>query len=238
MKDIIKGIVAEAATEVSKKPIDLLCEIISNWLRHRFRDTLNKDFVINAEEDAIKNEIQNRCKELAKEIPTDRLTDPNKQVTTAALDSMLFCSDNDLMREMFIKIMVSTMDTTRCKYAHPSFPHILKQLSPIDAQVFTMIRPNRFYNILNKPNGKCLKVDERKYIIVDEMPDFSLSDNTPLSFAVLSMLGLIAISEGTTITNTDFSGYKASAVLNSIPSRLKLTPLGILFYKCCLGDEQ
>ncbi len=238
MKDIIKEIVAETATEVSKKPIDFLCEIISNWLRHRFRDTLNKDFVINAEEEAIKNEIVIRCRELAKAIPTDKLTNPNKQVTTAALDSMLFCTDNDLMREMFMNIMVSTMDSTRQKYTHPSFPHILKQLSPLDACLFSMIKPNKSYKITEQFTENSVKVDENKYVVLENSQEVKYPEDTPLSFTVLSMMGLIIISEnGVSADQLPKSNGDVSIALILNNEQIRLSPLGVLFYKCCLGDE-
>lgn len=239
MKNVIEDIAGKAATEISDKPINVLCEIISNWLKHRFKETLNKDFVKDTEEEAIKNEIQLRCQELVKDIPSDRLISPNKQITTAALDSMLFCTDNESMREMFVSIMISTMDSSRKKYAHPSFPHILKQLSPLDACLFSMIKPNKTYKITRQFAENGIKFDEARYVVFENSQKISQAENTPLSFTVLSMMGLIVISDkgvSAEMLPEEPNGITPISVIFDNPY-LKLSPLGILFYKCCLGDE-
>jgi hypothetical protein len=241
MDEILKDKVAESTVQTvekaTSKTIKQLDDFIYHWFKRRHKETIDKNFVEDAEEEAIHEEIRKRCRECVEKIPTDRLINLDKQITTAALDSMLLCDDNTTMRDMFINIMVSTVDSSKRKYAHPSFPHILKQLSPTDASIFSMIKPGKVYKIIPKKTEGSIMIDDNQYVNFGNSANFPDNQNTPLSFTVLSMFGLIAISqEGTTMETykSDFGSH--SATLKNKTPDVKLTPLGVLFYKCCIGE--
>lgn len=67
-------------------------------------------------------------------IPQDRLTEPDIQTVAPALENAKFCVEKKELRDMFSKLISSSMDSLKADYVHPSFGEIIKQMTPLDAQ--------------------------------------------------------------------------------------------------------
>lgn len=67
------------------------------------------------------------------EIPDDKKLEPSLQTTAQALENSKYCVSSEILREMFTKLISGSMNSDTASLAHPSFPEILKQLSPSDA---------------------------------------------------------------------------------------------------------
>lgn len=178
--------------------------------------------------------FKNSLEEKIESIPAERRIEPNTQIVCQALEDAKFCAENEQIREMFASLIASTMDNQTSCNVHPSFSGLLKQLSPLDALVFSKIKPGRVYPIKKAEEKNSLELSFNKFVILDEENVFLKDKNTTLSFEVLLKQGLIrVIYESNEMEKRDYD-----YVVVERPGRVYLTHLGYMFYKCCLGDEE
>lgn len=89
-------------------------------------------WVINGEE-SIRLTAQ-AVQEKAKNIPEEKLTEPESYVAIPAVQQLSYCYDSEELRELYANLLVSSMNIDTKYYVHPSFVDIIKQLSPMDAK--------------------------------------------------------------------------------------------------------
>lgn len=68
-----------------------------------------------------------------KEIVLEDLKEPPLAIAGPALDTAKYYLEEEGLRDMFAKLVASSMDKSKDDLIHPSFVQILKELSPIDA---------------------------------------------------------------------------------------------------------
>lgn len=66
-------------------------------------------------------------------IPEDRLCEPPLSIVGPALEASKYHFEEPVVREMFAKLIASSMDRERIKSCHPAFVDIIRQMSPLDA---------------------------------------------------------------------------------------------------------
>ncbi|MCY1690720.1 DUF4393 domain-containing protein [Exiguobacterium sp. SL14] len=67
------------------------------------------------------------------EIPEGNLIDPPLNIVGSALEASKFHIEEDEIRQMFAKLIASSMNSDSSPYVHTSFVETIKQLSPLDA---------------------------------------------------------------------------------------------------------
>lgn len=73
-------------------------------------------------------------------IPKEKQIDPSIQITAQALENSKYCISSNELRTMFVNLITSTMNKDFEPFVHPSFPEILKQMSPKDAHFLTLFK--------------------------------------------------------------------------------------------------
>lgn len=68
-------------------------------------------------------------------IPESKRTEPSLQVTAQALENSKYCISSKELRNLFVNLISGSMNSDYEPYVHPSFGEIIKQMSPIDAQL-------------------------------------------------------------------------------------------------------
>ncbi|WP_394870542.1 DUF4393 domain-containing protein [Clostridium butyricum] len=91
--------------------------------------------------------------ELSK-IPEDKLTEPQLSIIGPALEASKYYIEENELRKMFAKLIAASMNVDTKNTVHPSFVEIIKQFSPLDAQVLSIfkswhIRPIVTYKLVN-----------------------------------------------------------------------------------------
>ena len=91
-------------------------------------------------------------------IPADKYIEPSIQVTAQALENSKYCVESEVLRNMFVNLISGTMNKDYAGNTHPSFPEILKQMSPTDAYVikefqFSSRKPIVNYKIKQSKGG-------------------------------------------------------------------------------------
>jgi hypothetical protein len=69
------------------------------------------------------------------EIPEEFLIEPQMHIVGPAIEASKFYIDSEELRQMFANLIASSIDSRKIEQTHPSFVEIIKQLSPLDAQV-------------------------------------------------------------------------------------------------------
>lgn len=72
--------------------------------------------------------------ELSK-IPEDQLVEPKLSIVGPALEASKYYIEDEELRKMFAKLIVSSMDAELTDLSHPSFIEIIKQLSSVEALI-------------------------------------------------------------------------------------------------------
>ena len=200
--------------------------------------------------------------ELAQETkskPVECLTDPKQQVVGQALDLAKNCLSEKEIRQMFARLIANAADCRYQSVVHPSFPAIISELSPLDAENLKLFYPSDKLPIINcciryKDDGN-VNTFENCFI---ENPKMQSKEDLLLQSAsidALSRLGIIKVDYTSWFTNEAI--YKK--FLKSIPmvetqniveSSLStskydradmekgivgLTPLGKTFVKVCFS---
>lgn len=78
-----------------------------------------------------------------RKIPEDKRADPDIQIVGQALNASLYCVENEAVRQMFVKLITSTMNYDLRDKSHPIFIDILSKMNPLDAYLFKVIAKER-----------------------------------------------------------------------------------------------
>lgn len=144
--------------------------------------------------------FEKSCREKIEAIPEEKLIEPDTQTASIALEESKFCIENAELREMFANLIASTMNSDTAEIAHPSFPQILKQMSPFDAKLFRSLR-----GITNAAIGEYRKkLSNKGYITLqsnvylenlsEDQTDEGRIVRQATSITLLERLGLINLS--------------------------------------------
>lgn len=196
---------------------------------------------------------QNELNDSIKLIPPERVQEPSLQTTAQALENSKYCISSDYLRKMFVKLITSTMDTQFDPYTHPSFPEIIKQMSPLDAELLSSFQTKSSQPIVNfrlsSSSGGTRTIE--RYIFFD----INGSHSYPYAASISSLerFGLLSVDFSRWFSDlstykifTDFPYFKhlqseytnknSGASLEIEKGICTLTPLGMHFIKSCLPE--
>lgn len=128
-------------------------------------------------------------------IDEKNIQEPPLAIVGPALEASKYYIEDKVLREMFAKLISTSMDKSVSLNAHPSFVEIIKQLAPLDAIIL-----KSFKNLASHPVARIIQkhvngyFDLMDYFVVnDDIVQYSIIDITK-SIANLNRLGLIKIS--------------------------------------------
>lgn len=80
----------------------------------------------------------NNLVEKTKDMDAEDLKEPEMHIIGPAIEATTFYMENEILREMFEKLILSSMKYSQAEFVHPAFVEIIKQLSPLDAQIIAL----------------------------------------------------------------------------------------------------
>ena len=181
-------------------------------------------------------------------IPENRLCEPSLSTIGPALEASKYYFEAPKIREMFSKLIASSMDCNLVDEVHPSFTEIIKQMSPLDAQnlvLFESWLPVAEYRAIDD-NGHYTVLLRNAFLANTAMQNITRQS---LSISSLERLGLIGTSYDQYLAQdnlyTDFEKIKSYEEIkqqaNALNKELEIhhglawiTPLGKQFRKICL----
>lgn len=84
-------------------------------------------------------DFKNKLEKEVSEIPEDNLKEPTLCIAGPALEASKFFFNEEELRNMFSKLIASSMDSSKVNHTYPSFAEIIKQMSKLDAQNLKII---------------------------------------------------------------------------------------------------
>lgn len=72
-------------------------------------------------------------------IPPDRIVEPKASIVSPLLQGLAFSLDEELLKEMYLKLLASAMDDKTEPTTHPAFVEVIKQLSSDEALILDFV---------------------------------------------------------------------------------------------------
>lgn len=93
-------------------------------------------------------DYQKSLVEKIEHIPHDNLIEPDLQIIAPAFEASKYCIEKSELRNMFVNLIVASIDSQKEGYVHPIFTDIIRRLSAFDAKLLKMITTQSFDNDL------------------------------------------------------------------------------------------
>lgn len=136
--DQTKGVAVEVykdALKPSIQPIGTMLSYLPRTLRLAFSRW--EKWLISGEEsirltaESLKDKVSN--------IPEEKLVEPELYVAVPAIQQILYCQDNEELRDLYANLLASSMNADKKWQVHPAFVDIIKQLTPDEAKMIKSI---------------------------------------------------------------------------------------------------
>jgi len=139
-------------------------------------------------------------------IPEDKLVEPRLSIVGPALEASKYYIEEDEIRQMFAKLIASSMNTDTMSKVHHSIIEIIKQLSPLDASNLAIIFDKKVLPIakfmLQKPNsGEGIDIKTHIFLSNQKISDI---DVISASISNLIRLGLVEVDYLSSLVNDSF----------------------------------
>lgn len=183
----------------------------------------------------------------------EKITTPKPYVAVPAIQALSYSMDSSEIRNLYANLLAKSMNVDTQDNVHPSFVEIIKQLSPLDAQLFNIL----YSNIVN-PIIDLKRKEKNKIGSIDLVNNIMNIDIAPHEFISLSInnlerLNLISIPNDTYYTDDNlykpfyehelykkhhkFSISSGSYELIVIKKIISITDIGKAFYNICINDK-
>lgn len=133
------GEVAKQAGELAKEPVGNIVNPPTKVLGERLGGIFELIFWPVEKAQIYKvhriEEYKRSLEEKVSAIPVEKLVEPPLNVVGPALEAAKYYIEDEILRDMFAQLIASSMNSDTANLAHPSFVEIIKQLSPLDANL-------------------------------------------------------------------------------------------------------
>jgi len=127
----------EAAHEIGKS-LHTLTKTINNALL----PLAAINFGFEKAKEYFSTKFETDIEEKASKIPKERLIEPKPSVAGPALQGLAFSHDEQSLRDMYLNLLASSMDSQTSENTHPAFVEIIKQMDTNDAMVASLYLKN------------------------------------------------------------------------------------------------
>jgi hypothetical protein len=97
----------------------------------------------------IREFVHSRVSDKLKDVPPDRIQTPDPHVAGPTLEALRYSGHHDELSEMFANLLATSMDRETAVNAHPSFVDIIKELTPDEAKILTVLARKDSVPIVN-----------------------------------------------------------------------------------------
>lgn len=247
-KDVAEDLVRPTSKSIGEN-MGLLVDGVMGWLGYWGQKQQIKRAVYLEE---YKKQI---AKKIA-EIPEENLIEPPVRIVGPAIEASKFFIEETTCREMFAQLIASSCNSAVSGAVHPSFPEIIKQLSPLDARFLLLFKKQSTFPIVEltekDTNGKLTPYPNLLFDFMAVPNDFTDLEHLELSKTVdmLIRFGLLIKNDRIIQLNYDYDSFKKhwfySAMEKTLEEgstlkihsyRIQLTLLGKDFVKSCVPDD-
>lgn len=241
----ISALIGGGVSATLKGPAESLSQIWQMTIGHKI-DIKHKKMQLQLEQ--LAKETINEMKQ----IPEEHIQEPRLNIAAQTLEVAKFNLEEKEIRSMFAKLLASSMDSRKNDISQPAFPDIIKQLTPLDAVILTILYNNTDYNdsitcihLVDTENNDYHVIQEHVYL----KPEIPTPSEKKVASSIVNLirLGILTVDYSVFFTNnsryTIYELYVDEFKDISVPENkklelkkgiIKLTNLGIDFCKICL----
>jgi hypothetical protein len=171
-------------------------------------------------------------KEAVSRVPESKRIPPAPQIVGPVLEGVRYEPEGTPIDQMFSELLSASMDSDRVRYAHPSFPIIIKQLSSDEAKILNSMfishkHPTIVHRFDLKEEGLAVTVPERNDLPVDGL---MFPDNLIMYTDRLIRLGLIQLHAARAMEPIFVEGKQTGGRNHFV---CKFTDVGEAFMRAC-----
>lgn len=125
-QDAFQPTVQETGKFVSRIPraINAAFSGLDKWI-------LNREYSIDETKKLLAQKLEN--------VSPDKIVSPEPYVAIPAIQAISYAMNNEDLRNLYANLLAKSMNIDIKDFVHPSYIEIIKQLSPLDAKVFSEI---------------------------------------------------------------------------------------------------
>lgn len=210
--------VKEAAGNLGKAAVTL-----SRTINNALLPLAAVNFAFEKAREYFEGKFQEDIAERAAHIPPENIQEPKASVAGPALQALAFTHEEESLRNMFLSLLATAMDSRKVESAHPAFVEIIKQLDAIEAPHLIKILKSKSYVPIASVDksiasgGKNSLARHLINLLNDETQQPVLLPRFPAMLENWSRLGLVEIHYDGWLTNEN-----AYAWVDSRPEYIRL----------------
>ena len=228
IKDVLGtgGVAAEIVKQVgdmTKEPISNLAGPMTKTLGQRLSDIFDLIYTpieaLKIYKDHKIEQFKSKLSEEIDKIPDDKRISPPLNIVGPALEASRFYVDNEMLRDMFAKLVARSMHRDISAMTHSSFVEIIKQLSPFDAEIISYFKQEKlttlvdYVMLLPDQNNKPSRIPLISNIVLGT----GKSDNVfEISNSITNLIRLGLIEKDKEHALGDYGEYRADDVLKQV----------------------
>ena len=157
------------------------------------------------------------------DIPKGSLVEPKLSTLGPALEASKYYIGEEQLREMFAKLIASSMDNRVDSKVHPAFVEIIKQLQPIEAEILTLFKNKSLYQIINLgiEEGNSSEVIFPN-VFIDLKKEYEY-DIVSSSIDNIVRLGLAATDYLKYLANCNYERFKKTPEYNKLLKKIRMS---------------
>ncbi len=142
---------------------------------------------------ALQDRYRNFLDQAVRKVPEKQRIRPAPQILGPVLEGIKYEPDSTIIYEMFSQLLSSAMDSERVEEAHPSYPILIKQLSPDEALFLNLLKGKNYKIIYTLSFDSETKMNQEHTIELDEFPkdELQFKNNFNFYYMHLHNLGLV-----------------------------------------------
>lgn len=190
--------------------------------------------------------------EKLKNVDPNKIVSPEPYVAVPALQAISYSMDNYQLRNLYANLLANSMNSDTKNNVLPCFVEIIKQLSPLDAQVFQYIYSHEINPLIHLKQS--FTKDKGFNILVRNVTLINLAPVSQIAICIdnLTRLNLIEVpADGSYTQKSHYDSFRTLDIYkhylamfsNTSSSELKIdekvilkTEIGKLFYDICVKE--
>jgi len=185
---------------------------------------------------AMQNRLEKTLEHVCNDVPSERrITPPPLQIIGPIFENIKYMDDNSILYELFEELLARSVDFERIAEAHPSFIHIIAQLSHDEAIMLHELKKNDFDVVYTMDLNNEKQRFENRIIEESTIPVGKLlfSNKAEMYYSHLESLSLVKWP----VTDTEYlrdDKDKQTGIRHH--SKIHLTDFGKFFVNACIPE--
>jgi hypothetical protein len=184
---------------------------------------------------SLQDRLEHFLANLNKRVPEERRINIPTEIAGPALDSMRYLETQSTLWKMFEELLIKSADKNSISVVHPSFVHIIKQLTRDEAYMLYKLTSGDFEIVDTLQLNKALNRFENRKIESSTVPEDKLTNPASLDI-FYSHLESLSLASWPVFKETPiYVGSTQTGIRRH--SKIQLTEFGKMFVAACIPKE-